>query len=121
MEQQNSSLRPADRFASGNVSLADRHSKEGVEHMSTDPTNTNPPTGTTYRIDATDNLHRSDATAKKKRRHPMRTTLIVIAVLVVAAVMFQLTLPSLVKNQINERFADMGDYSGYVDDVDIAL
>jgi len=89
--------------------------------MSTDPTNTNPPTGTTYRIDATDNLHRSDATAKKKRRHPMRTTLIVIAVLVVAAVMFQLTLPSLVKNQINERFADMGDYSGYVDDVDIAL
>src|SRR5690554_1406066 len=56
-----------------------------------------------------------------KRRHRLRTTLIVLLVVVIAAVAFRLALPSLVKQQINDRFAQMGDYSGYVDDVDIAL
>lgn len=56
-----------------------------------------------------------------KKRHPVRTSLIVIAVLLIAAVAFRLALPTVVKNQINQRFANMGDYSGYVDDVDIAL
>lgn len=64
---------------------------------------------------------KTDHPPPKKRRHPVRTSLIVIAVLLVAAVAFRLALPTLVKNQINERFADMGDYSGYVADVDIAL
>lgn len=58
---------------------------------------------------------------RRKQRHALRTSLIVLLVLVVAAILLRLALPTLVRNQLNERFADMGAYSGYVADVDIAL
>ncbi|WP_434456191.1 DUF748 domain-containing protein [Stutzerimonas urumqiensis] len=45
-------------------------------------------------------------------------TLIVIALLLVA---LRVALPGLVRDYLNEKMADMGDYSGHIDDVDISL
>lgn len=64
----------------------------------------------------------NDTPESAPRHHrALRTSLIVVAVLLIAVIALRLALPTLVKNQLNQRFAQMGDYSGYVDDVDIAL
>lgn len=47
--------------------------------------------------------------------------LMAVAIVVVLLVGLRLALPGLVKNYVNGQLASMGDYSGRVDDVDIAL
>lgn len=46
---------------------------------------------------------------------------ITISVLIVALIVFRLLLPTIVKNYLNKTLADMGEYSGHVEDVDIWL
>lgn len=45
----------------------------------------------------------------------------IIAGIVVLLVILHLALPILVRNYLNEKLADMGDYRGHVTDVDLAL
>ena len=45
----------------------------------------------------------------------------IVAVLVVALIALDLALPYLVRNYLNDKLADMGDYRGQVTDVDLAL
>ena len=44
-----------------------------------------------------------------------------IAALVVFLVAVNIALPYLVRNYLNDKLADMGDYRGQVSDVDLAL
>lgn len=46
-----------------------------------------------------------------------RIPLLIIAILAVLLIILQLTLPTVVRNYLNEQLADMGDYHGHVDDV----
>ncbi|CRM30600.1 DUF748 domain-containing protein [Pseudomonas edaphica] len=45
----------------------------------------------------------------------------IVAVLVVVLIALDLALPYLVRNYLNDKLADMGDYRGQVTDVDLAL
>ena len=45
----------------------------------------------------------------------------IVAVLVVALIALDLALPYLVRNYLNDKLADMGDYRGQVTDVDLSL
>ena len=54
---------------------------------------------------------------KRRYRWPLLTLGIVVALLIV----LHLALPYLVRNYLNEKLADMGDYRGQVTDVDLAL
>lgn len=45
----------------------------------------------------------------------------IVAVLVVLLIALDLALPYLVRNYLNDKLADMGDYRGQVTDVDVAL
>ncbi|XVJ46198.1 DUF748 domain-containing protein [Pseudomonas sp. UBT] len=45
----------------------------------------------------------------------------IVAVLVVVLIALDLALPYLVRNYLNDKLADMGDYRGQVTDVDVAL
>lgn len=44
-----------------------------------------------------------------------------VAGLVIVLVALEIALPYLVRNYLNEKLADMGDYRGQVTDVDLAL
>ncbi len=46
---------------------------------------------------------------------------ITFSVLIIALIIFRLLLPTIVKNYLNKTLADMGEYSGHVEDVDIWL
>lgn len=46
---------------------------------------------------------------------------ITLSVIIIALVIFRLLLPTIVKNYLNKTLADMGEYSGHVEDVDIWL
>ena len=46
---------------------------------------------------------------------------ITLSVIIVALIIFRLLLPTIVKNYLNKTLADMGEYSGHVEDVDIWL
>lgn len=46
---------------------------------------------------------------------------ITITVIIAALIVFRLLLPTIVKNYLNKTLADMGEYSGHVEDVDIWL
>src|SRR6187431_3692807 len=46
---------------------------------------------------------------------------ITLSVIVIALVIFRLLLPTIAKNYLNKTLADMGEYSGHVEDVDIWL
>lgn len=48
-------------------------------------------------------------------------TLIVLVLLVVALIILRMQLPSIVKDYLNGKLADMGDYQGQIADVDIHL
>ncbi|THF72472.1 MAG: hypothetical protein E8F57_00615, partial [Methylophaga nitratireducenticrescens] len=48
-------------------------------------------------------------------------TLIVLALLVVVLIILRMQLPSLVKDYLNDKMADMGNYQGEIADVDIHL
>lgn len=50
-----------------------------------------------------------------------RVILIVLLLIVLALVLLRLALPSVVKDEINARLAEMGAYSGRVEDVDLAI
>ncbi|MDB6049684.1 MAG: hypothetical protein JWR17_2430 [Pseudomonas sp.] len=54
-----------------------------------------------------------------KRRYSI--ALWTVAVIVVLLVALQIALPYLVRNYLNDKLADMGDYRGQVTDVDLAL
>lgn len=54
-----------------------------------------------------------------KRRY--RIPLLTVLVLVVLVVALHLALPWLVRNYLNDKLADMGDYRGHIEDVDLAL
>lgn len=49
-----------------------------------------------------------------------RWPLIALGSLIVLLVALQLALPYLVRDYLNEKLADMGDYRGQVSDVDLA-
>ncbi|HAW24395.1 MAG TPA: hypothetical protein DCX38_13735, partial [Pseudomonas sp.] len=53
----------------------------------------------------------------KTRYRPLLWTLLAIALLLLAV---HLTLPYLVLNYLNGKLADMGDYRGHIEDVDLA-
>ena len=46
---------------------------------------------------------------------------ITLTVIIVGLIVFRLLLPTIVKNYLNKALADMGEYSGHVNDVDIWL
>ncbi|MGN6647800.1 MAG: DUF748 domain-containing protein [Cytophaga sp.] len=46
---------------------------------------------------------------------------ITLSVIIVGLIIFRLLLPTIVKNYLNKTLADMGEYSGHVNDVDIWL
>lgn len=46
---------------------------------------------------------------------------ITLSVIIIALIIFRLLLPTIVKNYLNKTLADMGEYSGHVEDVDIWL
>lgn len=46
---------------------------------------------------------------------------ITLSVIIVGLIIFRLLLPTIVKNYLNKTLADMGEYSGHVEDVDIWL
>ena len=46
---------------------------------------------------------------------------ITLTVIIVGLIVFRLLLPTIVKNYLNKTLADMGEYSGHVNDVDIWL
>jgi len=48
-------------------------------------------------------------------------TLIIIILLLVALIILRMQLPSMVKDYLNGKLADMGDYQGQIADVDIHL
>jgi hypothetical protein len=54
-----------------------------------------------------------------KRRYSV--ALWTVAVIVVLLIAVQIALPYLVRNYLNEKLADMGDYRGQITDVDLAL
>lgn len=54
-------------------------------------------------------------TAHKKR------LLVTLAVVIAIAVALRIALPHLLKDYVNEQLAEMGPYSGHVQDVDVAV
>ncbi|WP_421684656.1 DUF748 domain-containing protein [Stutzerimonas urumqiensis] len=54
-------------------------------------------------------------------RKSARITLVVLLIIAVLLVALRIALPGLVRDFLNEKMADMGSYSGHVDDVDIML
>lgn len=48
-------------------------------------------------------------------------TLIIVVLVVVALIIVRLQLPSMVKDYLNDKMAEMGDYKGEIADVDIHL
>lgn len=55
--------------------------------------------------------------SRHRYRIPIITVLVIVALLVIA----RLALPWAVLNQLNKQLADMGDYRGHIEDVDLAL
>ena len=54
-------------------------------------------------------------------RRRSRLTLIVISLLALCLLLAHLLLPLVIRDYLNNRFADMGDYRGHIEDVDLAL
>ncbi|HEX8549636.1 MAG TPA: DUF748 domain-containing protein [Cytophagaceae bacterium] len=58
------------------------------------------------------------APSQKHRKHIKRNIIITVIILLVA---FRIALPYIVLKYVNKTLADMGEYSGHVDDIDISL
>ncbi|NII10867.1 DUF748 domain-containing protein [Oleiagrimonas sp. C23AA] len=54
-----------------------------------------------------------------KRRYRLPLTILLVVVVLLLAI--RLALPDIVRHELNARMADMGDYSGHIDDVDLHL
>lgn len=61
----------------------------------------------------------SSATHRHNSRR--RTVIIWLAVVAIVLVGLRIALPDIIKNYLNDQMADMGDYQGHIEDVDIAL
>ena len=68
-----------------------------------------------------ESIHTGIAQANNKQTGKAQPILIIAIAFVALLVATQLALPTLVKNYLNEKLANMGDYSAHIEDVDIAL
>ena len=55
------------------------------------------------------------------RRWWSRRVLLIVAILVVLLVVIRLALPSIVKSYLNRNLAEIGDYRGHIENVDLAI